>query len=45
MLSDGEKISALVQCGSARNDEDKESVPYRNWSVYQIAKSAMDEPM
>ena len=32
MLSDGEKISALVQCGSVRNDEDKESVPYRNWS-------------
>ena len=32
MLSNGRKISALVQCGFAGNDEDKETVSYRNRS-------------
>ena len=31
-FSKGRKISALVQCGFAGNDEDKETVSYRNRS-------------
>ena len=32
MLPDEGKISAMVQCRLAGNNENKEPVPYRNWS-------------
>ena len=43
MLSNGRKISALVQCGFAGDDKYKASVSSRNRPIYQIAKSAMDD--
>ena len=37
------KISAMVQCRLAGNNENKAPVPSETGPVYQIAKSAMDD--